>query len=511
MLDLLIVNAGAAHGVYGSDLADSLIAVEPPLWCRLIAGYVRDHGFSVEIIDGEAEGMSPESIAIEAALEAPRLVCIAVYGHQPSASTQQMDAALRIAALIHERTAGHQAQILVGGHVAALPEQTLRESKATFACNGEGPETVLRLLQKEKPALTPSYADIPGLVWHYPYDLTGSTFKWEVINNPPAELIDVNKLHGNAWDLLPMHKYRAHNWQCFDNLDSRQPYASVYTSLGCPYACSFCCINSPFGKRLYRPRNPMAVAGEMQFLYENYGVKTFKIVDEMFVLNERHYLGVAKEIINQLPAHELNIWAYSRVDTVKSDNLPILRNAGFKWLALGIESESAYVRDGANKRLKRDDIEEVVRKIQSYDINVIGNFIFGLPDDTMDTMRATLDLALRLNCEFANFYSAMAYPGSPLYDEAVKKGWTLPDSWKGYSQHNYECRPLDTRHVKAAEVLKFRDEAFQIYFRNPKYIDMIDRKFGPRAALHVRDMTKFKLKRRLIEETLAPEYACGGQ
>src|SRR5262249_29551793 len=139
-----------------------------------------------------------------------------------------------------------------------------------------------------------------------------------------------------------------------------------------------------------------------------------------------------------------------------------------KWLALGIESGSKYVRDGAQKRLKNDDIEQVVRKIQAHGINVIGNYIFGLPDDTIDSMRETLHLAIRLNCEFVNFYSAMAYPGSPLYAEALQKGWTLPDSWRGYSQHNADCRPLDTRHISAATVLKFRDEAFEIYFRNPK-------------------------------------------
>ena len=63
MLDLLVIHPGAAHGIYRSELANSLIAVEPPLWARLIAGYVRDAGFNVHIIDAEAEGLSPEDVA----------------------------------------------------------------------------------------------------------------------------------------------------------------------------------------------------------------------------------------------------------------------------------------------------------------------------------------------------------------------------------------------------------------------------------------------------------------
>ena len=79
-----------------------------------------------------------------------------------------------------------------------------------------------------------------------------------------------------------------------------------------------------------------------------------------------------------------------------------------------------------------------MRDIQKAGIRVIGNFIFGLPDDDMNTMTQTLDLALELNCEFANFYSAMAYPGSPLYLQAVSKELPLPENWSGFSQHSYD-------------------------------------------------------------------------
>ena len=92
----------------------------------------------------------------------------------------------------------------------------------------------------------------------------------------------------------------------------------------------------------------------------------------------------------------------------------------------------------------------VIGRVRDAGINVIGNYIFGLPEDDLDTMRATLDLALDLNCEFANFYSAMAYPGSPLYALAVRQGVPLPRRWTGYSQHARDTLPLPTRHVTGA-------------------------------------------------------------
>ena len=153
------------------------------------------------------------------------------------------------------------------------------------------------------------------------------------------------------------------------------------------------------------------------------------------------------------------------MDTVKDGMLDKLKRAGFNWLALGIEAADDRVLTDVDKRYEVHEVYDTVRKIKEAGINIIGNYIFGLPEDTLETMQQTLDLALDLNCEFANFYSAMAYPGSPLYDEAVRRGWELPDSWSGYSQHAVNTLPLPTRHLSAGEVLRFRDHAFNVYSR----------------------------------------------
>jgi radical SAM superfamily enzyme YgiQ (UPF0313 family) len=319
-----------------------------------------------------------------------------------------------------------------------------------------------------------------------------------IVSNPPGELMDDldREMPGVAWDLLPMDKYRAHNWHSFERIHERSPYVSIHTSLGCPYKCSFCCINAPFGKSSYRMWSPDTVIREIDVLVNQYGVRNIKFVDEMFVLNRNHVLGICDRIIER--GYDLNIWAYARVDTVKDEFLDKLRRAGFRWLALGIESGSKHVRDGVEKgRFGTSQILEVVKKIQDAGIYVIGNYIFGLPDDTHESMQETLELAIEANCEFANFYSAMAYPGSQLYRLAEEKGWDLPDSWIGYSQHSFETLPLRTEVLSAAEVLKFRDEAFMRYFSNKKYLNMVRRKFGEDVVRHIHEMTRIRLKRKI--------------
>lgn len=493
-LDLLLINPGGREAIY-QQLGADLTAIEPPLWCRLIAGYARDRGFSVEILDSEALDMGPERVAETVAVRAPALAVMVVFGHQPSASTQMMVGAGAACRAI-KSLRPVQPLLIAGGHPSALPERTLAEEAVDFVCKGEGPITVVQLLAALQAGNTADLAQVAGLVWRGEHGRP-------VINASAPLLSDLDAdLHGQAWDLLPMARYRAHNWQCFGDLAARQPYASIYTSLGCPYQCEFCCINAPFGSRGYRMRAPAQVVAEVDHLYREYGVKTFKIVDEMFVLNDRHVREICEGLIALGYAEQLNFWAYARVDTVKAGMLDLLRRAGIRWLALGIESASDYVRDGANKRLKRNDIVAVVREIQQSGINVIGNYIFGLPDDTLETMRETLALAKELNCEFANFYSAMAYPGSPLYKTAQEKGWALPDGWAGYSQHAYDCRPLPTDMVAAEDILKFRDAAFHDYFGDPGYLEMIGLKFGEDTRGHVEAMSVQRLARRLL--TAAP-------
>jgi radical SAM superfamily enzyme YgiQ (UPF0313 family) len=212
------------------------------------------------------------------------------------------------------------------------------------------------------------------------------------------------------------------------------------------------------------------------------------------VLHPRHVAGVCDAIIER--GYDLNLWAYARVDTVRPGMLDKLRRAGVRWLAFGIEAASERVRSDVNKDFAQELVFETIDAVRAAGIHVIGNFIFGLPEDDRASMQATLDLALALNGEFANFYCTMAYPGSRLYETALREGWALPDRWSGYSQHSVDTLPLPTKFLSAAEVLAFRDQAFRTYFTSATYLAMLERTFGPAVVEQVRQMLAHRLERR---------------
>jgi radical SAM superfamily enzyme YgiQ (UPF0313 family) len=493
-VDLVLVNPASGARVYQS-LAASLTAIEPPVWAGLMASYVRGHGRSAAIVDANAEGLGPDDTAARVVELRPRLVAVVVYGHQPSASTQVMPGA-GAAATALKRAAPELPVILLGGHVAALPARTLAEESADFVASGEGLHTLVDLLAALESA-APELRGVRGL-WYRDGDAIQS--------GPPAPLVgDLDaEMPGVAWDLLPMARYRAHNWHCFGQ-GARQPYAALYTTLGCPYHCSFCCIQAPFkegeGVAGYRPRansyrfwSPDRIAAELEDLVARSGVRHVKIADEMFVLNTRHVVGLCDRLIER--GLDLNLWAYARVDTVKDAMIEKLARAGFRWLAFGIESGSPQVRADVEKGFDDELVHRTLERVRAAGIHVIGNYIFGLPEDDLASMQATLDLALDLRCEFANFYCTMAYPGSGLYERALREGWPLPQSWSGYSQHSVDTLPLPTRHLGAAEVLRFRDEAFQTYFRSPRYLERVRECFGPEAVREIEAMTAHRLERR---------------
>lgn len=495
--DVLFVTPPSRVQVY-QDLSLELAAIEPPVWAGLLATFVRNHGYDSAILDAEAQGLSHQQTAEAIATVNPRLVVFVIYGQQPSASTQCMPAGRTVCEYLN--AIADIPTLVMGTHPSALPRRTLVEEPYTYVCQGEGPRTIVGLLRVLK-ARRGSLRDVPGL-WYFE--------DGHPVGNPTAQLIsDLDtELSGQGWDMLDMSRYRAHNWHCFDHLHARTPYASLQTSLGCPFTCSFCCINAPFDMPMLRTWSPDHVIRLIDRLVLDYGVTNIKIPDEMFVLNRRHVLGICDRIIER--GYHLNIWAYARVDTVQDQVLEKLKAAGFNWLGLGIESGSQHVRDGVEKgRFGDREIVATVERIRSHGIYVAANYIFGLPDDTSLSMRATLDLALELNTEWANFYCAMAYPGSPLYGLAKDKRWQLPDDvggpgWIGYSQHAYDSLPLPTEQLLATDVLDFRDRAFLEYFQHPSYLGLLHRTFGPHVADHVTKMCSHHVRRRHHDATAMP-------
>lgn len=484
--DILIVKPGSQKKIYGKLSSFTLTAIEPPLWASLLAGYLRGIGHSVVLCDAEVEEWGHEETAENIREINPLLAVISVSGSNPSASTMNMTGAGNI--IRHLKQIAPEIRTLFHGlHPSALPERTLREEEADFVCQGEGFYTLAKLLAALKGGS--ETFQIEGL-W---YRKNG-----EIKSNPrPSVFKNLDDLPMPAWNLLPMEKYRAHNWHCFGNLENRQPYGVLYTSLGCPFNCTFCCINAIFGKPGIRYRSPQKVVEDIDFLVQNYSIRNIKIIDELFALNEKRVVEICDLVIER--GYDLNMWAYARVDTVTPLMLQKMKEAGINWVAYGFEAGSKRVLQGVKKDYNLNIVENVVKMTYNVGLYIGANFILGLPDDDFDSMQDSLSLALDINAELANFYTAMAYPGSKLYQDALKEGWPLPETWEGYSQYTYESLPLPTKYLTPGEVLSFRDYAFRTYFENPRYLNKINRLFGMETVNHIKDMARHKLERKYTQ------------
>lgn len=483
-VDMLIVRPTDKKKVYGK-LSTSFSAIEPPLWVALIAAYVQEKGYSVKIIDTDAEEAGPEDVATKADDYNPLLVVFAVTGSNLSASTWHMTGARDYITAVRAKRPDVKT-LLWGLHPSALSERTLREEGADFVCQGEGFITLVELLGLLKKGETKQY-DVMGL-WYLE--------KGKIRSNARAELIgNLDELPTPAWELLPMAQYRAHNWQCFGHLSSRQPYGVIYTSLGCPFDCSFCNLKALFGSPGIRFRSPEKVIEDIAVLIEQYHVRNIKVLDECFVLRKSHVLKICDLIIER--GYDLNIWAYARIDTIDEKMLKKLKQAGFNWLCYGIETANENVRHNVGKRgFDKNDTKRVIKITKDAGVHILANFMFGLPEDNFETMQETLDLAKELNCEYTNFYSTMAYPGSELYEEAIKQAVRLPRTWRGYAEFSEECLPLPTKYLSGEDVLRFRDNAFIEFHGNPKYMEMIKGKFGHAVVDHIKVLLSHKISRK---------------
>lgn len=501
-LDILLVNPNSSKIAY-QELADTYSAIEPPTWALLLGESCRSKGFGVAILDCDAERLTPEQSVKRVEEYNPRLVCIVAYGQNPNSGTTNMVGATLFAKTLRKIYPEYKT-CFVGSHTSALPREVLALSFVDFVLLNEGVYALRSLLTSD---MKTDLHKIDGI---------GYKDQGELVLNRPEKIVPQNMmdhdLPGYAWDLLPFEKkpldlYRSHFWHAGFDHERRQPFAAIYSSLGCRYGCNFCMINilnrEDNGDLIDASHSRVMRYWSSEFILKEFeklarmGVSTVRLSDEMFFLDKRHFEPLIDGLIQR--DYGFHFWAYSRVDTVREQFLDQFRKAGIDWLALGIEASNQNVRQLASKgSYKEVNIREVCDRIQSHDINIISNYIFGFPEDTFETMQETLDLALELNTETANMYPCQALPGSPLYREAISLGWKLPDTYEGYGFLSYESQPLPTKYVSAKEVLRFRDDAWQKYFTNPAYLNLVESKFGTQQRGNVQNMAAIKLKRKIL-------------
>ena len=469
----MVFIVGSSSAIAYQALASEFAAIEPSPWALLLAETARQWGYDPAIVDLDAFPMTRERVADSVSDSRSVLVVFVVYGQNPNAGTTSMIGATRTARELKEDLPETKI-CFIGSHASALPFEVIALPYVDFVFINEGVVGLKLLLQAN---LKVNLDRIPGL-WFKSQDGVPSRGGAGAL----VAQVDMDReLPGYAWDLLPkeskpLDRYRAHFWHTNFTNTNRTPFAAVYTSLGCQFGCSFCMINvvnrtdhrdgvTAADSRGMRFWSPEWVLRQFRALADM-GVRTVRISDEMFFLNRKYYIPILEGIIRE--GFDFNLWAYARVDSVRPDQLALFKAAGVNWLALGIESGNTQVRMEIDKgRFKQVDIREVVATIKAAGIHVLGNFMFGFPEDTPQSMQETLDLALELNCEHANFYAATALPGSPLYELAKANKWDLPSNYEEFAFLSYESKPLPTKHLSARDVLAFRDQAWRTYFTNP--------------------------------------------
>ncbi len=509
-MDCVLVSASSSSKAF-QGLAKRFSAIEPPTWSLLLAESCRAKGFEVSIIDAEAEGLSDDMVSERLKTINPKLILFVVYGANPNAGTTGMIGAIRCCKHIRE-TGIKNPVCFVGSHVSALPKEVISIKEIDFILLNEGVYALHNLI-RELNKKEPSFKNVKGIA----FKENGS-----YILNEPEKIVPQSKmdedLPGYAWDLLPFKEkpldlYRAHFWHAEFKDENRTPFASIYTSLGCVFGCEFCMINI-----LNRTDNSDEITAQdssiMRFwskewifrqfdILHSFGVKTLRFADEMFFFKRDVYIPICEYLIEK--NYKFNIWAYARVDTVKKIDLELFKKAGINWLCLGIEAANRNVRLEISKGSFKDTkVDEVVELIKNSGISVLGNYIFGFPYDTKETMQETLELALKLKCEHANFYACTALPGSSLYYQSKQKGWYVPEypNYEEFAFLSYEHHPLPTNTCTASEVLEFRDTAWNIYFSDKNYHKVVKDKFGDIALKNLTSMAGIKLKRKLLEKNI---------
>jgi len=295
------------------------------------------------------------------------------------------------------------------------------------------------------------------------------------------------------WKSMPVEKYRCHNWHAWGGFD-RSPYGVLFTSLSCPFQCSFCVIKNYYGTK-HRLRSVDSIIKDLKSQIDC-GIRNIKIIDELFLLNKVRVADICDKII-EIGVPDLNMWCFARLDTCSPDILKKMRKAGIRWIGIGVESGNEEIRKKELKgAISNEKIIDICGMVRDCGVNICPNYMFGFEDDTQETMEQTFNLAMDIQGECSNFNCMMAYPGTKVYQNAVSKGWEVPNNWSGYAQQGYDCNPLRTNSLMSQEVLSFRDKAFMTYYTNPSYISMMLGKFGD--VEDIQAMTSIKLKRRIL-------------
>ena len=448
----LLVNPPLVNGVAFTrqgrcqEREEVLGTTKPPYTLALIASLYRDAGFEVRLVDLTARRKSVDDLIVQLDREsfAPTLILF------PS-TTPTLDADV---AAIAKLKAHFGAPIFCfGPHASTTPHASMKRVPVVDGMFvGEPEDAALQLARLET---LDELGTIPSLTWRRrSTESAGDTI---VPHAARGQFAGFLTMPYPAWDLVPLASYSL-------PLVNR-PYTIVETSRGCPYACDFCVAPIHQGHK-FRERSAKAIVDEIERGYREFGIDFFYLWGDTVTLNVKSFTAFCDELI----ARNLPIQWFGNA---RADNLTDpafvhrLRKAGCWMLAMGIETESEDIRKDMVKRLERKKIQTAIDNMRDAGIRSFAFFIFGYPGESLATINQTIGYAIELNPDFANFYPAVPYPGTELYNKVVRDGLLVEEDWSRmeYSYYLLRGNGLD-EHV----VMDAINRAKRRFFMRPKYL-----------------------------------------
>lgn len=368
--------------------------------------------------------------------------------------------------------------IIIGGgaHPSGDPAGILGYiNNLDFAFKGEGEigfgkfiekllETDINGLKKDPDALRA----IPGLIFRD---------AGKVVFNEPQYVTDLDALDFPAWELMDPRNYPEAPHGGFVR---RFPSAPVIITRGCPHFCTFCAGKSVTGPRI-RKRSIENVWAEIEYLTDRFGVKELLIEDENFTLHKKLLDEFCHKIINSKKRISWSFPSGIRLETLNSDNLRLMEEAGCYSLAVGIEFGSQRIHDLTKKNLNIEMIREKISLLAKTSIKTTGFFLFGIPGETKADMQSTVRLALQLDIDRAQFNNFMPLPGSELWGYLEQNNKLGKIDWDTFFVHDVSYAPDG---VSKSQIKNLQRLAYIRFYSRPKIIYKILREI--RSIRHLR-------------------------
>ena len=345
--------------------------------------------------------------------------------------------------------------VLGGPHPSAVGAGALEIFKddLDFAFIGEA-ETGLRRLLDLLERGEKDFDAIPGLVWR-----DGERLR----TNERRFADDLDSLGFPAWDIIQPQTYPEAQHGAFFR---KFPIAPIMLTRGCPFPCTFCAGGVISGKKI-RKRSIDNVLKEILYLYKDFGIREFHIIDDNFTMDTSY----AKGFLRKLKGLNLDIsWAVPngvRMDTLDEEMLRLMKETGLYLISLGIESGSDRVLRDMRKNMTVSRIRECVRLINKAGIDIAGFFILGFPAETEETIRDTIRFSLELGLVRANYFTYLPFPGSESYKDLRRRGELDGVDWQHFYFMNaaYVPKGMTRKTLKGLQRI-----AFAKFYLRPRII-----------------------------------------